>query len=220
MTVQASFALFDFDKTLCRGDSVLPYLLYCIRKGHAPKGQIFRAAAGYVKQRIKPSLVTVAKMEALSFITGKTEKEMDDIARGFFREVQQKKFFKDGLEELKRLRKEGKKILVVSASASVYMRVLPEFLPVDAVLSTVCAVDEDGRYNGLIGENCKGLQKPLRIAEYLAANHMTLDYATSCAYGDSASDAPMLSLTAQPVMVNPAKGLKAVLPEAKEVSWK
>jgi len=217
--VQASFALFDFDKTLCRGDSVLPYLLYCVRKGHAPWGQVFRAAAGYVKQRIKPGLVTVAKMEALSFIKGHTEQEMDEIARGFFREVLMKRMFKDGQAELARLKQEGKRILVVSASASVYMRVLPEFLPVEAVLSTVCAVDADGRYNGLIGENCKGLQKPLRIAEYLAANHMTLDYATSCAYGDSASDAPMLSLTATPVLVNPAKGLYKALPDAKRVAW-
>ena len=220
MTVKASFALFDFDKTLCRGDSVLPYLLYCVRKGHAPVVQVFRAVAGYVKQRIKPSMVTVAKMEALSFIAGRTQEEMDEIARGFFREVQQKRFFKDGLAELQRLRKEGKKILVVSASASVYMRVLPEFMPVDAVLATVCAVDADGRYNGLIGENCKGLQKPLRIAEYLAANHMTLDYETSCAYGDSDSDAPMLSLTANPVLVNPARGLVKELPQARQVTWR
>ena len=214
------FALFDFDKTLCRGDSVLPYLLYCIRKGHAPARQIFRAAAGYVKQRIKPTLVTVAKMEALSYITGRTEAEMDEIARGFFRDVLMKRVFADGLAELKRLREAGYRIVVVSASASVYMRVLPEFLPVDAVMSTVCAVDAEGRYNGLIGENCKGLQKPLRIAEYLAASHATLDYDRSRAYGDSASDAPMLSLTAHPVLVNPAKGLRSALPDAEKVHWR
>ena len=217
--MQASFALFDFDKTICRGDSVLPYLLYCVKKGYAPVRQVFRAAAGYIKQRMKPSLVTVAKMEALSYIAGHTEQEMDEIARGFFRDVLMKRVFRDGLAELSRLRQEGKRILVVSASASVYMRVLPEFLPVDGVLSTVCAVGADGRYNGLIGENCKGIQKPLRIAEYLAANHLTLDFDTSCAYGDSASDAHMLSLTAQPILVNPAKGLIEALPEAKIVSW-
>lgn len=217
--MQTAFALFDFDKTLCRGDSVLPYLLYCVRKGHAPLTQIFRAAGGYVKQRIRPTLVTVAKMDALSFIRGRAEDEMDEIARAFFRDVLMKRVYQEGLQELRRLREEGKHILVASASASVYMRVLPEFLPVDAVLATDCAIDADGRYNGLIGENCKGLQKPLRIASYLAANHMTLDYDASCAYGDSASDAPMLSLTVSPTLVNPAKGLRDALPEARIVHW-
>lgn len=217
--MQAPFALFDFDKTLCRGDSVLPYLLYCIRKGHAPVTQIFRAAAGYVKQRVKPTLVTVAKMEALSYIRGRTQQEMDDIARGFFRDVLMKRVFREGLAELQRLKAEGYHVLVVSASASVYMRVLPEFLPVDDVLSTVCAVDADGRYNGLIGENCKGLQKPLRIAEYIASRHFTVDYDASRAYGDSASDAPMLSLTAHPTLVNPARELRDALPDAEIVHW-
>lgn len=217
--MQTAFALFDFDKTLCRGDSVLPYLLYCVRKGHAPFAQIFRAAAGYVKQRIRPTMVTVAKMDALSFIKGRTEAEMDAIARAFFRDVLMKRIYQAGLQEMRRLHEEGKHILVVSASASVYMRVLPEFLPADAVLATDCAIDADGCYNGLIGENCKGLQKPLRIASYLAANHMTLDYEASCAYGDSASDAPMLSLTAKATLVNPAKGLRDALPEARIVHW-
>jgi hypothetical protein len=40
------FALFDFDKTLSRGDSIIPYLFYCIRRGVAPASQFFRAFHG------------------------------------------------------------------------------------------------------------------------------------------------------------------------------
>ena len=55
-------------------------------------------------------------------------------------------------------------VVVVSASTSLYMDLLPEFMPVDDVLSTSCPFDEEGQYTGLVGENCWGVQKPLRIA--------------------------------------------------------
>lgn len=216
---QAAFALFDFDKTLSRGDSVVPFLLYCIRRGVAPVGQLPRALHGYVRQRIHPEQIALAKEWTLSFLAGRAKAEVDELARDFWRDALRQRIFRQGEAELARLRAEGYAIVVVSASASAYMNVLPEFLPVDGVLATVCGVDADGRYNGRVGENCKGVQKPLRIAEYLAANHLTLDYDASRAYGDSASDAPMLSLVANPVLVNPQPGLRKAFPEARVVKW-
>ena len=216
---QAAFALFDFDKTLSRGDSVLPFLFYCIGRGEAPWYQAFKALGGYLDQKLHPERIALAKEKTLSFLAGRTRDEVDALARDFFRDRLKKRLYPQGLTELGRLKKEGYRILIVSASASAYMEVLSEFLPVDGVISTVCGLDEDGRYNGRVGENCKGVQKPLRIAEYLAANHSMLNYETSCAYGDSASDAPMLSLVREKVLVNPAAGLRRAVPDGKVVHW-
>ena len=58
-----------------------------------------------------------------------------------------------------------------------------------------------------------------RIQAYLQAQGMEAD-ADSRAYGDSASDAPMLRLTEHPVLVNPKKKLRAAMPEASVVCWK
>ena len=67
---------------------------------------------------------------------------------------------------------------------------------------------ENGVYTGLIaGENCRGVQQPLRLAEDLAARGDMVDYAASWAYGDSAGDAPMLALCAHKVGVNPKRKL-------------
>lgn len=217
---QAAFALFDFDKTLSRGDSVVPFLLYCIRRGMAPAGQLVKALHGYTLQRVRPEEIALAKEWTFSFLHGRTKAEVDELARDFWRDVLMKRVFQPGAAEAARLRDAGYHVLVVSASASAYMNVLPEFLPADGVLSTICGVDADGRYNGRVGENCKGLQKPLRIAEYLAANHLTLDYNASRAYGDSASDAPMLSLVAKPVLVNPRPALCKAFPDATVVRWR
>ena len=43
-----AFALFDFDGTLCRGDSILPYLTFAVGRKAAPVGQLGRALSGYL----------------------------------------------------------------------------------------------------------------------------------------------------------------------------
>ena len=75
-----ALALFDFDDTLARGDSILPYLLYCVRRGAAPKRQLLRAVCGYLRFLIQPSDASCAKEWTLSFIRGKTVEEMDALA--------------------------------------------------------------------------------------------------------------------------------------------
>lgn len=217
---ETPFAFFDFDDTLARGDSILPYLLFCIRRGIAPWTQLPKAVMGYVRWLLNPACASGAKQSTLSFIKGKSQAEMDDLARDFFRTQQSKRFFQDGFKELCRLRGEGYHILVVSASADVYMRVLPEFLPVDDVLCTACPLDESGCYTGEVGINCKGDEKPLRIQHYLQQHDLQIDQQRSCAYGDSPSDVPMLLMTASPKIVNPKKKLVQRLPDAQRLSWR
>ncbi len=214
------FALFDFDNTLARGDSIVPFLLYCVRRGKAPWYQLFKAVHGFLQQKRCPDKVSHAKAQTLSFMAGMKQEEINELARSFWRNCLSKRLYADAVEEMCHLKEAGYYVLVVSASPSVYMDVLPEFLPADGVIATTCGMDEQGCFNGLVGENCKELQKPLRIAAYLAAKHLVLLPEKSCAYGDSKSDVPMLSLVSSPVLVNPKAEVKAMLPNAKVVTWR
>ncbi len=218
MMTPTAFAFFDFDDTLAKGDSIFPYLLYCIKRGIAPKRQLFKAAAGFLRWKIQPSSGRAVKEYTLSYIKGRTVEEMDAIARDFFRDVQQNAFFSDAAPELFRLRQQGVKIVIVSASSDLYMHVLPEFLPVDAVISTVCET-ENGRYTGKIGKNCKGEEKVNRIHAWLKEQGLSIDKANSAGYGDSPSDAPMLLLTASPNLVNPKRKLVKAVPEGQIRRW-
>ena len=214
-----AFAFFDFDDTLAKGDSIFPFLLYCIKRGIAPKHQLFKAAAGFLRWKIQPSSGRAVKEWSLSYIKDRTVEEMDSIARDFFRDVQQKAFFADASPELFRLREQGVKIVIVSASSDLYMKVLPEFLPVDAVISTVCET-RDGRYTGKIGKNCKGEEKVRRIEAWLKEQGLSIDKEHSTGYGDSPSDAPMLLLTASPNLVNPKRKLVQNVPQGRILRWK
>ncbi len=214
-----AFAFFDFDDTLARGDSILPYLLHCIRAGIAPRRQIFKAAYGFLRWKMQPSTGRAAKELSLSYIAGRTVDEMDDVARDFFRSYQQSHFFKDAIPELFRLREMGVKIVVVSASSDVYMRVLPEFLPIDHVISTVCTA-ENGVYTGKVQKNCKGDEKVRRISEWLDAQGLAIDKENSFGYGDSPSDDAMLLLTGSPTLVNPKRKLVRRIPMGRVVRWR
>ena len=218
MSTPTAFVFTDFDDTLARGDSILPYLLYCIRRGLAPRRQFLKATIAFLGWKLKPSTGRAAKETTLSYIKGRTVAAMDEIARDFFREVQQKRFFHEAVAEMQRLREQGARIVVVSASSNVYMRVLPEFLPCDEVICTVCEV-KDGAYTGKVGKNCKGEEKVRRIREWLNVRGLTIDKAASSGYGDSPSDAPMLLLTASPVLVNPKRKLQKAIPGGRVVRW-
>lgn len=217
--IPTAFAFFDFDDTLAKGDSIFPFLLYAIKRGYAPKWQLLKAAAGFLRWKIQPSSGRTVKQWSMSFIKGRTVEEMDELSRDFFRDVQQNAFFEDAAPELFSLREKGVKIVVVSASSDLYMKVLPEFLPIDAVISTVCEV-KDGCYTGKIGKNCKGNEKVLRIQKWLETQHRGIDRENSYAYGDSPSDAPMLLLTGNPTLVNPKPQLVRRVPLGRVLHWK
>lgn len=212
-------AFFDFDNTLAKGDSVVPFLFYAIRKGQAPKRQLFRAAWGYLTQLGRPGKGSRAKEHTFSFIQGKRPEELDDLARDFFRDEITPRLYEDAIAELWQLKSSGHTVVVVSASADLYMHLLPELLPVDAVLSTQCMV-ENGVYTGKVEANCKGEEKVRRIRAWLQANGLELDAEQSCAYGDSFSDGPMLRMVGKPVLVNPDKKLAAAFPDARIVQWR
>ena len=216
------YALFDYDGTLAPGDSIVPFMLYAVQNGKAPVSRLIVAGATAILPYLFPKRFTHgwAKRKALAFLKGHSRAEMDAFALAFFHDKVEKKLYADGQRELTRLKQEGYHILLVSASPDVYLNAIGHALGAEAVLATTCGLEADGKtYTGLVGENCKGVEKPLRIAAYLAANHADLDWETSRAYGDSASDVPMMNLTAHPVCVNPKKKLRQALPDAETVHW-
>ena len=219
MMTPTPFAFFDFDDTIAKGDSIFPYLLYAIKRGYAPKRQLLTAAYGFLRWKIQPSSGRKVKEMSLSFLKGRSVEEMDALARDFFRNVQMKAVFEQAAPEFFRLREQGAKIVVVSASSDAYMHVLPEFLPIDAVISTVCEV-ADGRYTGKMGKNCKGEEKVRRIEAWLKEQNLSIDKEHSAGYGDSPSDAPMLLLTAHPTLVNPKRKLISAIPDGRVVRWR
>jgi len=214
-------AFFDFDGTMIKGDSIVPFLWYGYKKKFVPVKQLFSAAWAFTLYFLKRLSAAEAKERGLLFLQGKTKEEMAAHAEAFYAEVLKKRLFKDALDSLSACRQKGLKVIIVSASPDVYMQAVKEQLGVFAVIATRCALDANDIYLGcLASDNCKGFEKPLRIAEYMASAGLNVDFESSAGFGDSFSDVPMLELTGQPTIVNGKKRTISKTPHMAHVKWK
>ena len=211
-TVKA-LALFDFDGTMLRGDSIVAYV------GFARKKRIL-SLFGYVRTWLPAFLYLLKKItaeesktRALSFRMEMNEQEREALDRSFVRENLLPRLYPQAKDRLEKHRKEGKKLVLVTASTENYMRFVADALGFDGLLAS--PMDEAGR----VYDNCRGEEKTKRIHDWLKENRIQADFASSWAYGDSKSDLPMLRLAGHPVQVNPKKKLRKAAPDMEAISW-
>jgi HAD superfamily hydrolase (TIGR01490 family) len=210
--MQTTCALFDFDGTLIRGDSILLFMRYAWRKRLCTTFDVVRfAVAGglYSVRLLSPKR---AKALALHFLKGMAHDTYAAAAEDFCKNVLVPRLYPQGIETIKRHREAGDTVLLVSASPTFYLAPLKQILGFTDVLGTEFETDEAGRFTGeIVGLNNRGAEKPIRLKNYLAASGAELDFQTSSAYGDSAHDLPMLSMCANIYAVNPNGKLKKKL---------
>jgi len=214
-------ALFDFDGTLTRGDSIAPYVLSAVRTGFAPPGALFRAVTAFIGYAFHHIGASAAKERALSFLRGKTKVEADAFADYFYEKSLKKRLYPAAVSEMQRCREAGLTLILVTASPDVYMRTAGAKLNMDGVIATRLSLGEDGFYTGkLASPNCAGPEKARRIADYLAERRIRHLPDKSRSYGNSTGDIPMLLLTGSPFLVNGNKASRKAVPDMPRLKWK
>lgn len=192
--MKRAVALFDFDKTLTTHDSIYLLWRYAIIKNPFLLfyflGKLFPALFSFLFtgdfRKLKNGLLSIFH-------------KMDDGAlEVFVTEELPKHFLKDGVEEVKRLKKEGYYLLLVSASPEHYLKYVTKLLPFDGVLGT-----KTDRSYRLTGKNNRGEEKVRRIEEHLKGAGIVMDKEKSRSYSDSyKADHPMMELTAKGFIIN------------------
>jgi HAD superfamily hydrolase (TIGR01490 family) len=214
------FALFDFDGTIIKGDSILACIRYALKTGFASYAYLPGIVWAYAAYGLKIKNDTQAKEAALAFLKGKTAQKVSDFAESFCREVLGKRLFPSARAEIESCKSRGLRVLMVTASPDFYLKPLTDMLGLDGIIGTRADVTPEGVYTGRIaGLNCRGMEKPLRIAEYLAAGGYELDTENSYAYGDSGSDWHMMTLVSHPVAVNAQKKLLHRCGGCRKETW-
>ena len=205
-------ALWDFDGTIAKGDSVFPWVRLMIKKGEMKPADLVRMAAAFLRWRLGRSDILAFKETSTAFLRGKSEEEADTLGEALWREVLSKRLYTDSVTEIRRQKEAGIQVIIVSASTDCYMRTVARELGADALLCTRCETDEAGRYTGrLTGKNCRCEEKPRRIAAYLAEHGMN-DSEIISAWGDSFGDLPMLSMAKTAHAINPRRRMRKNLP--------
>ncbi|MGZ9586643.1 HAD family hydrolase [Paenibacillus marinisediminis] len=198
VTMSQKLAIFDIDKTIIQNDSMFAFLLYGIKKNPAAIHQLLMVGLYSVLYAMKLMSADRAKSAYFSSIRYMDETDLQH----FFRTKLKPRIYPQAMEEIRYRKQEGFHVLLVTASPATYMKYFKELNEVDEVIGTELVMKE-GRYTGIIeGKNCKGEEKVTRIQRYLKDNNMALDYEHSCAYSDSLSDIPMLTLVKNRFLIN------------------
>jgi HAD superfamily hydrolase (TIGR01490 family) len=190
-------AAFDFDGTLARGDSLLPFLL--LVRGRATVGRTL----AFMGPRITAALVgwgdrDTAKDDLIARIFGGVPAAtVADLGAAYAQQLVARRLRPSMVERVAWHRAQGHQLVLVSASLAVYLEPLGKLLGFDEVFATALEVGPDGLLTGkMLGANVRGPEKAARVTTWLAGDEHEL-----WAYGDSAGDRDLLALAHTPMLV-------------------
>ena len=183
-------AAFDLDGTLTHRDTLLPFLHRAVGRGRTYRAllasslPLARAAAFGGSHRDMAKAAVLRGVLAGAPLDGLT-----DAAEAFADHVVAHRLRPEVRDKVEWHRREGHELVLVSASPELYVTPIGRRLQFDTVLATRLEV-ADGRLTGrLLGPNCRGPEKVVRLREW-RGDELALAYA----YGDSAGDREMLDL--------------------------
>ncbi|MBU3136461.1 HAD-IB family hydrolase [Clostridium gasigenes] len=201
--MKSTFAIFDVDYTIIKGDSMFLMLIFGIKKRpliifYTPiiLVKIVLALLGIIDIRVAKEAIYIP----LKFLT---EKELE----GFYNEVLLNNLNIEVMKRLKQHKEEGYHILLASASPEAYLSWFKKNNYIDGIIGTKIKKIDDKYINEIEGENCKGGEKLKRINQYLEERNLEIDFENSFAYSDSLGDKPMLSLVKNRYKVSKTQGI-------------
>ncbi len=195
-------AIFDIDFTLTKKETSIELYKYMLRKDpklikHLPKHLITLLLYGMKFYDEKKS-----KEAFLRFLDGVEEKEVQRIVKDFYREKLSTIIYEDAIKMIKKLKNEGYKIYLISASGEFYLNELYNIKEVDKIIGTRFKV-ENGVFKSLMeGANCKGEEKIKRLMEELKKDNVEVDFKSSYMFSDSLADLPLLNLVGKGYLIN------------------
>lgn len=194
--------IFDIDFTITKKETLIQFFIYMIKKDYKNIRFIPRALFGGILYGIKFYDEKKVKESFLKFIENKKEDELKEIASGFYEEVLTKILYKDALDKMKELKKLGYEIYLISASPEFYLNEFYKIKEVSQIIGTKY-VFEDGIFiREMLGENCKGEEKVIRLKKHLKENNIEVDFKNSLMFSDSLSDKPLLDLVGKGYLIN------------------
>jgi phosphatidylglycerophosphatase C len=188
-------AAFDFDGTLARRDTLVPFL----RNACGPARVVVATARAALRARDRDTL----KVGAIGHLfRGRSAAEVDALGRAYVPTLVEL-LRPEMVERVRWHRAEGHAVVIVSASLGVYLRPLADRLGLDAALAVELVTGADGVLTGaVVGDlNTRGPEKVARLRTW-AAQRFGPDVPFELwAYGDSSGDEELLALADHPTWV-------------------
>lgn len=182
--------IFDLDGTITRSDTLIPFLVGCLVRFPRLRATMFqlpfdmirfglgRISAGAMKERLLRAVIGGLPVE-----------DVDRWAQTFASRVVAGRCYASMLNLIKERQAQGDRVILLSASPSLYVRLIGQALGISEIVATEIEIKK-GRYTGaLVTPNCAGHEKLRRIREHLGADRYA---GNTLAFGDRESDRPLL----------------------------
>jgi phosphatidylglycerophosphatase C len=184
-------AAFDFDGTITRSDTLIPFLRRSVGSVRTARALLTLSvritqsmAAGGSRDAVKEELLR-------RILAGQPVAVLEAVGESFADHLVAHRLRRKTLEHIERHRTAGHELVVVSASPEIYVAPVARRLGFAAALGTRLEVGPDDRLTGrLIGRNCRGPEKVRRLKEWLGDEACTV-----VAYGDSKGDRELLAFS-------------------------
>lgn len=199
---------FDMDHTLIRNDCDVSWKHFLVRKGLADAGETERLAEHFYQQYLDRTLVPEEFMAfQLREFRGRTPDEMALLAREHFETAVRERVYPAALALVRGLAARSLPLAIVTSTNEVVARPLADFFGIRELFGAVPEL-AGGRYTGRITGIYPVREGKVRILEDYCRTH-GLKPEEFAYYGDSMSDANILSRVGEAHMVNPGNELAA-----------
>lgn len=198
----AGLAIFDFDRTLIRGDSLMPFLTLTV--GAWPARRAAAAATVAALTRSRPGgagqpcdLGSAVKAGVIArTLTGVALSTAHAAAERLAKVL---RWHQPMVDRLHAHHRAGHRIVIASGSLDLYLRVVLRALPVDDLLATEVESVNGVLTGRLQSANCTRRTKAARVAAFLAGG--AAQAGPTWGYGNRPDDLPMLALLDQATVV-------------------
>ncbi len=189
-----NLAFFDFDGTLTRRDSFIEFAKFSVGR-RSMITAFMKSLPVLIAWKIGMRTNSEAKQVLFSnLFKGMKYERFKSLGENFKTKID-KMLRPEVINILKNHRRNGDKIIIVSASISDWIRPWAEDNCIDRVIGTEIEVDDNGIITGrFLTPNCHGEQKVNRIK----TEFPDFDKYEKWAYGDSSGDDPMLKFSDHP----------------------
>jgi phosphatidylglycerophosphatase C len=190
-------AAFDFDGTLARKDTFVPFLTKACGRRRLAAAVAACAARSRSRDR---DVLKVALVGHL--FQGWDRARLDEAGRAYAATLPAL-FRPEMVERLKWHQDQGHAVVLVSASLATYLRPMADELGIDDVLAVEMVADESGVLTGAVvgGANTRGPLKAARLRAWLDARYGMGTEVELWAYGDSTGDVELLAAADHPTWV-------------------
>jgi phosphatidylglycerophosphatase C len=198
-------AVFDLDKTLCRHDTFVAFLLFMLKRHPTRWWRLPLLGVATLAHAVRLRDNSWLKAVFLRHVVGGMEEHHVAAECGLFlRQVIWPRLARIGLAEIAAWRQRDATVVLATASPDIYVSRLAQMLHIEHIVCTHLERDEDGRMTGrLLGGNCYGVAKLDRINEFRLARGV--EWSDVTCYSDHISDMALMLQAGQAYAVNPAR---------------